>query len=214
MTDWIRARTEQQKSERLQEIYDVARKLLSVQSFDSITLSSISKELSFSRANLYRYFQSKEDLYLSLMGNEVECFANELLHRLRDIENDSISVFLAVWIPTFVEAKTLRVLLSMTGTILEQNCSDVILIQAKKNMMKVLMNKTIPTMQRVLSSHSQQDCIELHETLVLIGNGVVSFCGLSVHQQQVLQENGLEWFMTDFDTEYRRILSRFYPVLD
>jgi AcrR family transcriptional regulator len=214
MTDWKRARTDQQKTERFQEIYDVARKQLSIQSFDSITLTSIAKELSFSRTNLYKYFQSKEDLYLSLMGKEVERFANDLSHRLQNIENDSVSNFLLVWIPTFVEAKTLRILLSITGTILEKNCSDFILIQAKKNMMKVLMNKTIPAMHRVLSSYSQQDCIELHETLVLIGNGVVSFCGLSVHQQQVLQENGLEWFMTDFDTEYRRILSRFFPVPD
>jgi AcrR family transcriptional regulator len=62
MTDWIRARTKQQKAERLQEIYVVARLQLNAKSFDSISFASISKQLSFSRANLYKYVQSKEDI--------------------------------------------------------------------------------------------------------------------------------------------------------
>ena len=62
MTDWIRARTKQQKAELLQEIYVVARLQLNAKSFDSISFASISKQLSFSRANLYKYVQSKEDI--------------------------------------------------------------------------------------------------------------------------------------------------------
>ena len=62
MTDWIRARTKQQKAERLQESYVVARLQLNAKSFDSISFASISKQLSFSRANLYKYVQSKEDI--------------------------------------------------------------------------------------------------------------------------------------------------------
>lgn len=61
-----RARTEQQRRERLDDILRTADSLLSTTPYRYITLDMIARELGYSRANLSHYVKSKEEIFLLL----------------------------------------------------------------------------------------------------------------------------------------------------
>lgn len=55
MNDFIRARSDAQKTARMDEIKAAADALFCAQPYPTITLSSIAAQLSWTRANLYKY---------------------------------------------------------------------------------------------------------------------------------------------------------------
>ena len=61
-----RARTEEQKRQRLDDILDVTESLLDSGSYRAITLSAIAEQLGYSRANLAHYVGTKEEILLLL----------------------------------------------------------------------------------------------------------------------------------------------------
>ena len=64
MTDFVRARSEEQKQARMAEIKVAADELFCSVPYQEITLSTIAGKLSWTRANLYKYVTTKEEIYL------------------------------------------------------------------------------------------------------------------------------------------------------
>ena len=68
---FIRARGEEQKKIRIQQIVDAAASLYAEVGYDKVTFSQIGRKLSFSRLNLYNYFHCKEDIFLTLLLQDI-----------------------------------------------------------------------------------------------------------------------------------------------
>ena len=59
-------------AERREEIISACAKLYQTMSFKEITLKEIGNEVPFSRPTIYNYFQTKEEIFLALLGREYE----------------------------------------------------------------------------------------------------------------------------------------------
>ena len=68
MTDFVRARSEEQKQARMAEIKAAADSLFNSVPYQEITLSTIAGKLSWTRANLYKYVTTKEEIYLEIFS--------------------------------------------------------------------------------------------------------------------------------------------------
>ena len=68
MTDFVRARSEEQKQARMAEIKAAADSLFNSVTYQEITLSTIAGKLSWTRANLYKYVTTKEEIYLEIFS--------------------------------------------------------------------------------------------------------------------------------------------------
>jgi AcrR family transcriptional regulator len=87
-----------QKNKREQEILSIARIHLLEQPFETIKMAAIAKNLSFSRENLYKYFQRKEEVYLTLLAEECLTFTESLHHRLENEKPEkTLEHFIAHW---------------------------------------------------------------------------------------------------------------------
>lgn len=75
-----RARTREQKAERLDDILDVTEELLDEGSYRDVTMSSIADRLGYSRTNLSHYVGSKEEILLLL-------YVRSLRGMLEDLES-------------------------------------------------------------------------------------------------------------------------------
>ncbi len=64
--EYRRARTEEQKDQRLTDILDVTEALLDERHYREITMAAIAERLGYSRANLSHYVRSKEEILLLL----------------------------------------------------------------------------------------------------------------------------------------------------
>ena len=86
--EFIRARTNEQKQLRLDEIKNAARLLYEKMPFSKITLSLIASQLPFDRANLYKYFSSKEEIYLQILVDEYQRFQLDLAEALKAAKDE------------------------------------------------------------------------------------------------------------------------------
>ena len=74
---------------RREEIINACEKLYQTLSFKEITLKEIGNEVPFSRPTIYNYFQTKEEIFLALLGREYERWIADL-EAIRD-GNDSLT---------------------------------------------------------------------------------------------------------------------------
>lgn len=63
---------------RTEEIIAACRKLYETMSFKEITLKEIGQLTSFTRTSIYNYFETKEEIFLALFGQEYDLFTDEL----------------------------------------------------------------------------------------------------------------------------------------
>lgn len=73
-----RARSPEKKQERFQQIMDVTNQLFLNHSYHDITLTTIAKELNWSRGNLYKYVNTKEEIFLELYLEKQNQFVEDL----------------------------------------------------------------------------------------------------------------------------------------
>lgn len=67
-----RAKSPEQKALRRQQILDAAAEYFSTSAFDKVSLSDIAQRVGITKAALYRYFRSKETLFLALYLQELD----------------------------------------------------------------------------------------------------------------------------------------------
>ena len=73
-----RARSPEKKQERFQQIMDVTNQLFLSHSYHDITLTTIAKKLNWSRGNLYKYVNTKEEIFLELYLEKQNRFIEDL----------------------------------------------------------------------------------------------------------------------------------------
>ena len=70
--------TEQEAAERRTEIIDACEALYQSESYRDITMTQVGEKVSFGRANVYNYFQNKDEILLALLQREYELWADDL----------------------------------------------------------------------------------------------------------------------------------------
>ena len=84
MTDFVRARSEEQKQARMAEIKAAADELFCSVPYQEITLSTIAGRLSWTRANLYKYVTTKEEIYLEICSDKMQSYFDDLFAAFPD----------------------------------------------------------------------------------------------------------------------------------
>jgi len=119
---FIRARGEEQKKIRIQQIVDAAAALYSEVGYDKVTFSQIGRKLSFSRLNLYNYYRCKEDIFLTLLlqdiGKTVEDARNTFTETVTDRD-----AFCLAWAELMLRHQRMLSLFSITNTVILKDAS-------------------------------------------------------------------------------------------
>ena len=72
---FIRAKSQENKNIRMQQIMDVTDRLFHEKTYHEITLSVIAEEVNLARGGLYKYVSSKEEIFLMILSAETGCNA-------------------------------------------------------------------------------------------------------------------------------------------
>ena len=75
------------REERLEEIYDKALEMFVAKGYDQTALSQIAKELGLTKAGLYHYFSSKEDLLFFVHERHMNRIFNPILEAAQKISD-------------------------------------------------------------------------------------------------------------------------------
>lgn len=97
MSEFIRARSDAQKEQRMSEIKRAADELFHERPYHEITLKAISKRLGWSHAALYKYVTTKEDIFLEVCADARRAYNTALLAAYPEGCTYSHAVLAEVW---------------------------------------------------------------------------------------------------------------------
>jgi AcrR family transcriptional regulator len=120
--DWVRARSDEQIEQRIREILNATARLYEEHRFEDITFAMIAKEADFTRSNLYRYFQTKEDIFLELMKYDIAAWRVDVLENFTD-RNISQNEVAESTLDLILKHERMVKLFTILFTLLEPNSS-------------------------------------------------------------------------------------------
>ncbi len=138
--NWERARTDEQKEQRISEIVAATARLYETEDYDDITYAAIAREAKFTRSNLYKYFETKEEIFLELIKYDFKIWAEDLSSSVSDGREYTVDGFADLWASVLVRHPRFMRLLPMLNTTLEVNVSMEKLVEFKKHFFQVMGN--------------------------------------------------------------------------
>ena len=121
--DFIRARREEQKQVRIQQIVDAAAELYAEIGYDKVTFSQIGRKLNFTRLNLYNYFHCKEDIFLIMLLQDIEKMIKDAESTFTGTVDDK-DQFCLVWAGMLLRHQRMLALFSIVNTVILKDASS------------------------------------------------------------------------------------------
>jgi AcrR family transcriptional regulator len=138
MTTFQRARSEEQREARRQDILATAVTMLSEMPVSALSLNELSRRVGLAKSNVLRYFESREAVLLELLAIQAQDFLTEVIAQLPACIDETGSATtraksLAAGLATsFASREMLCELLSAQAGILEHNVSTEAIAHYKR----------------------------------------------------------------------------------
>ena len=120
---FIRARGEEQKEIRRQQIVDAAAALYAEVGYDKVTFSKIGRKVSFTRLNLYNYYQCKEDIFLTLLLQDRWNTLEDARKSFSGVVTDR-DAFCLAWAEMLLRHQRMMALFSIANTVILKDASS------------------------------------------------------------------------------------------
>lgn len=199
MAEFIRARSAEQKGQRLEQIKGVARRQFSERPYHEITLSTIADELGWSRANLYKYVRTKEEIFLLLSADECVSYYQALLAALPEGCGLAPEVVAKVWAGIANAHRDYFRLGDLLFTIVETNVTVAKLVEYKRCYHQMA-DAMVERLRRILPIEAGR-VNWLLETVYHHAVGMTGTCASNPLVAQALAELGVERPAVDFRAE-------------
>ena len=188
---WQRARTENQIEQRIDSILQAAAELFTDYRLDQITLAMIGKKASFTRSNLYRYFSTKEEIYLQLLAHDIQQWCDRALLLVND-ESIKKENFVKPWVVLKLEYTRLLTLFSLLYPVIEANVSDESLAVFKRSINADIERITTALVQkkRCKTKVGARQFVLAQTSLI---SGMHTMINLPARQKKLMQELDIDF---------------------
>lgn len=106
---------------RREEIVDACSRLYEARDFDDVTIKDIAEFTSFTRPSIYNYFETREEIFLDLLGRENRLWVSDLRSRHPVNDGDGRGQFAVAVAETLASRGTMLRLLSNNLQEIETN---------------------------------------------------------------------------------------------
>ena len=199
MADFIRARSAEQKEQRLSEIKGAVRRQFAERPYHEITLTTIADELGWSRANLYKYVSTKEEVFLLLAADECRAYFDALLAALPEGCGLSPATISEVWAGIANAHQEYFRLGDLLSTIIETNVGVERLAEFKRSYYDCVatMRERLPQIVNIAPERVEPLLLAIYYHAV----GLVSSCWKNPLVAEALEVIGVERPAIDFRIE-------------
>ncbi len=131
--NWQRARTNEMKSERKDAICSAAFNLFKQNGYENVSFNGIAAEAGFTKSNMYRYFSSREEIFLNIFSSQFEVWSDDYCNQLKKLNQDvAVERFAKVWVNSFKSRPQFLDLIPILFISLERNSSFEQLVKFKR----------------------------------------------------------------------------------
>lgn len=206
VSDFKRARQPQQIEQRRQDILHAAAMLMAKQGFDQVSLNGIARKVGVAKSNVYRYFESKEHIFLQLLKQDWEAWQQHLQGKIDALAgSNDIEALAELLAQSLAEFPRMCELMSVLASVLEQNLSEQALLEFKLESMQLAVG-IVAQIHRVLPTVKQEKLLLLTETLIALVAGLWPLGNPSPLVQKVMEHPQLQPFQMEFKTSLQRSL--------
>ncbi len=203
---WQRARDPDQKALRRRAILDAAAELFVEKGFEPAALSDIARRAGMAKANLYRYFESKESIFFELYREDLAEWIEEAERRLEPLAGSGdVEVAAGTLADSLAERARLINLIAMSAAALERNVSLSSLVAFKLELVAFL-KRLVGVLGAALPGREEEELIQV----LLIVNGLVaglwSVTNPSPTMEAAFADPRLHLLKLDFQGVLRRTL--------
>lgn len=209
MRRFVRARKPEQKDARRRAILDAARDLANEVGPIELSLNELGRRSGVSKPNIYRYFESREDVLLQLFVREIDEVVSSVERGLSKLRaRGSVAAIAKPIARAFVARPLACQLLVMVASILEHNLS-VEAIAASKREIHASSFRCAAALSKAMPSLSEEDALWATYTIAIQVAGLWPAAHPSANAALVLDQP--EFVI--LKTEAQRDLLRFVEVL-
>lgn len=135
---WQRARNPEQKEQRRTDILDATARLFEAQGLDGVSLNGIAAEAGISKANIYRYFSSREEIFLHLLLDYYQQWVVTLERALAPLAGSGdVQTVAQAMTAAYSAHPRFASLVSVTASVLEKNVTTDAVVWFKTQMLGV-----------------------------------------------------------------------------
>ncbi len=116
---------------RKEEIISACKTLYKEMSFKDITIMKIAESTTFSRASIYNYFETKEEIFLAILQKEYELWVEDLTKTTQDNDSMTKDELAKALASSLEKRKLLLKLMSMNHYDMEENSREERLCEFK-----------------------------------------------------------------------------------
>ena len=228
MSNWQRARSEEQVAQRVEAILAAAARVFETMSYEEVTLQTISREAGFTRSNIYRYFETREAIFLRLYRDDVERWVADLRAELSERASANVPgvrspaagdkapgartppppalpAFVDLWSEVLLRQERLLRLTPLLSLSLERNSSEALYREFKEFSARI-MEEAAEFLRPYLPALSREQIFDfflVHQALVA---GAQPMCRYSQMQERVLEAPELAPLRMKLGPFYRRTI--------
>lgn len=205
MSEFIRARSAEQKELRMTQIKEAADALFTSRPYHEITLTTIAGQLSCTRANLYKYVSSKEEIFLDLCADKMAAYFGALKAAFPIGCGYPLEVYAQVWTGILAAHQDYLHYVDILSTILETNVTVDRLAVFKRGYYAQAQE-----LNRMLHENlglSEEDAYDLSLSVLYHGVGICSICRWNPLVEQALERAGIQTPKLDFRQNMLRFLT-------
>ena len=152
-----RARKPEERELRRETILAAAAELFDAEGPQGAGLNAIAAKAGFTKSNVYRYFESREDVLMNLFLAELEQLLPELEQRFSAVTDGDLDALAAAIANAFIGRPRLASLSAIVSTTLEQNISEAAVISLKRGM-NSLIQQAADAIHTKLPGATREDC--------------------------------------------------------
>lgn len=137
-TSFQRAREPGQKEQRRHELIAAAHRLLVQGGLEAVTLSAIARAAGLAKSNVYRYFESREEILLDILVADELAWVGELETGLAPLAGSGDIDAVATEVARTIAARPVTCqLISVVANVLEHNLSGQAVLRFKARVMEL-----------------------------------------------------------------------------
>jgi len=192
----MRTKSLDNEAKRRNQIIDSCKILYEERGFRDITIKDISQVLDISRPAIYKYYETKEEIFLDLIIREARLWLEDIKKQLSVMDKFSKEEFAALIASSFTERKTLLKILSMNIYEIEDN-SRIERLTEYKNGFKEMNEVLLYALGKVQPKMSSKKCDRTIRLFLPFLNGVYAYSEPTKKQWEAMKSIGLEYKAPD-----------------
>ena len=202
--EFIRARSDEQKCIRMSCIKKAADELFSEMPYHRITLTTIAERLGASRAQIYRYASTKEEIYLSIAEDSRRECLGAFLASFPEEAAYCDETIAEIWTELLNRNRRFLLYSELLPSIIEANVSVERLAPFKAEYVRLTERFSARLVEILGVSDEAAQMIQL--SVLFHGNGMVGYCFTSKLVKDAMEMAGVSVHRPEFKDEMRTFI--------